>query len=371
MDKHYDVLIVGAGISGIGVGVLLKQMGCKSFCLIDRGEIGESFRSWPQEMRFITPSFPSQGFGQTDLNAAAPKTSPGYTLNEEHPTGEEYAEYLELLAEHYDLPVKTGVEVKGINKRNHQFEINTSRGGLSSKFVVWAAGEFQYPDLEVFPGAELCIHNSHIHSWEELKGDDYLVIGGYESGLDAAYQLNEIQKSSRVLAKTPTWKLDSSDPSVILSPYTFQRMQEAVPEGRIKIFKHQTVQSVRKEDHGGYYVNTIEGRSFTSKTPPILATGFKGSTSMVSHLFEFGDHGKPLVNEHDESTKCEGLFLCGPELRHDSHVFCYIYKFRQRFPILAKAVGSRLRLNLDILDLYRKESFYLEDLSGCGERCDC
>ncbi|MGR9049717.1 NAD(P)/FAD-dependent oxidoreductase [Halobacillus faecis] len=369
--NQYDVLIVGAGASGIGIGILMKQMGCENFCIIDRGEIGETFRRWPEEMRFITPSFPSQGFGQTDLNAVAPKTSPGYTLNEEHPTGEDYAEYLELLVSHYELPVQTGVEVKSVNKSEKRtFEVTTSQGPLSSKYVVWAAGEYQYPDTKVFPGAELCIHNSHVHAWREMEEEDYLVIGGYESGLDAVYQLNKWKKNTRILAKTPTWKIDSSDPSTILSPYTFKRMQEAIPEGRIEIFEHQTVHSVSKEK-GMYYVDTMEGKQWTTHTPPILATGFKGSTSIISHLFESGKHGKPLVNDQDESTKCEGLYLCGPELRHDSHVFCFIYKFRQRFPIVAKAIGSQLNLNMDILDLYRKESFYLDDLSQCGERCEC
>ena len=58
MNKHVDVLIVGAGASGIGVGIVLKQMGCENFCVIDKGDIGETFRRWPKEMRFITPSFP-------------------------------------------------------------------------------------------------------------------------------------------------------------------------------------------------------------------------------------------------------------------------------------------------------------------------
>ena len=56
-------------------------------------------------------------------------------------------------------------------------------------FVVWAAGEFGYPNLLPFEGADLCIHNSRVDSWRELKGEKFLVIGGSESGVDAAYHL--------------------------------------------------------------------------------------------------------------------------------------------------------------------------------------
>ena len=40
--------------------------------LVDRGEVGETFRRWPKEMRFISPSFNSQGWTQSfDLNSVA------------------------------------------------------------------------------------------------------------------------------------------------------------------------------------------------------------------------------------------------------------------------------------------------------------
>ncbi|MBO0994424.1 NAD(P)-binding domain-containing protein [Bacillus sp. SD088] len=73
----YDVIIVGAGPSGIGVAALLQQMKA-SYLVLEKDEVGASLLRWPKEMKFITPSFPAQGFGQTDLNAVVPKTSPAY-----------------------------------------------------------------------------------------------------------------------------------------------------------------------------------------------------------------------------------------------------------------------------------------------------
>ena len=53
--------------------------------------------------------------------------------------------------------------------------------------MIWAGGEYQYPSLGGFQGSELCLHTSNIGSYQELDGDDFLIIGGYESGIDAAY----------------------------------------------------------------------------------------------------------------------------------------------------------------------------------------
>ena len=86
---------------------------------------------------------------------------------------------------------------------------------LRARFVVWAAGEFQYPNesSESLAGAELCVHNSRVRSWAELQGDGFVVIGGYESGVDAAVNLANAGKQSTVLASTATWNIQTEDPS--------------------------------------------------------------------------------------------------------------------------------------------------------------
>ena len=182
-----------------------------------RRDVGETFRKWPKEMRFISPSFNSQGWTQSfDLNSVAYGTSPAFTLHAEHPTGNQYADYLEALAETNELNVKTETEVVSIKpfddgfdmdasseqKAGFEVEVRPAKGGvatkLRSRFVVWAAGEFQYPRAmtePLFPGSELCRHNSSVRSWSDLAGDDFVVIGGYESGMDAASNLSLVREA--------------------------------------------------------------------------------------------------------------------------------------------------------------------------------
>jgi cation diffusion facilitator CzcD-associated flavoprotein CzcO len=187
--KSFDVIVVGAGAAGVGVGMALKGGGVESMILLERGAVGESFRRWPQEMRFITPSFTSNAIGLVDLNAVHPSTSPAFSLEEEHPAGRQYAQYLDAVAQYADLPIKTGVDVRSVAYSKDGFSLETNNGAYNARFVVWAAGEFQNPRKDGFPGAELCIHNGEIRSWRSWKGETVAVIGGYESGIDAAWHL--------------------------------------------------------------------------------------------------------------------------------------------------------------------------------------
>ena len=90
--RLHQVAIVGAGPAGLGCAVALKEFGVNDIVILDRHEVGASFRRWPQEMRLITPSFTANAFGLLDLNAIVAGTSPAYTLDREHPSGNRLCE---------------------------------------------------------------------------------------------------------------------------------------------------------------------------------------------------------------------------------------------------------------------------------------
>lgn len=60
--------------------------------------------------------------------------------------------------------------------------VHTSKGQLGCKFFIWAGGEFQYPSRlpnTIRPGA----------SYRDLPVGKHVIIGGAESGMDAALNL--------------------------------------------------------------------------------------------------------------------------------------------------------------------------------------
>jgi putative flavoprotein involved in K+ transport len=368
----HDVVIVGAGAAGVGVGVALRKIGFdeSNFVVIDRREIGASFRSWPAEMRFISPSFNSNPFGLIDLNAVTPDTSPAFSLRNEHPSGADYARYLEAVANHFELPVRTGVDVTGLTPTDDGCALQTSQGELATRFVVWAAGEFQYPRRDGFDGASLCVHNAAIQSWPALPGKAHVVIGGYESGIDAAVNLSALGRTVRVIDSSTKWADAHSDPSISLSPYTLERLRRARKDRRIELIGGVRVLSVTKT-RGTFAVTLDNGERLTSPTPPILATGFQSSARVIADAFDWRDDGQPALSDVDESTRTQGVFFAGPGVRHGEQVFCFIYKFRQRFAVIANEIGVRLGHDTSGLEIYRQSGMFLDDLSCCGAACAC
>ncbi len=488
----FDVIVVGAGPAGIGTAVMLtKTFGLHSsrVQLIERGEnAGTSFRQWPKQMKFISPSFNMQGWSQNfDLNSIAKGTSPAYSLHTEHPSGNEYADYLEGIAKLNKLNVRTRTEVFDVQEANvsgkHSlFNVGiryrygkgeteeTKSESITARYIVWAAGEFQYPKMSgsltssdragyryankakklkhnhELPGSEFCMHNSTVRSWAEVPGDEFIVIGGYESGLDAAINLSKAGKKCRVVASTPCWSVKTTDPSSELAPYTAARLRDVLEENfepKPKLYAPLRVVEIEKMagSGGGYNVvckwkgqseselqaprrslrdlvkkDPTEPRGTTgdrfvlhTKQPPILCTGFDGSVAArASHLFEFADSddnevgsddttdeesesgdelehnghthtnqkkggclaGAPLLTENDESTIVPGVFLVGPTVSHGKLSFCFVYKFRQRFAVVANAICKGLGMDTRAaVKECRQSNMFLDDFSCCGDTC--
>lgn len=366
----HDVVVVGAGAAGVGIGVTLLHAGVEDVLILDRDKVGSSFAAWPDETRFITPSFPTNSIGMLDLNSIALGSSPAIALQSEHPTGKQYAAYLQLVAKHFSLPIYRNTEVLDVAKESDEFRVTIAEGAIRAKHVVWAAGEFHYPNLDAIPGAEFCVHTATIDRYGELEGDDFVVIGGYESGIDAAYHLAVAGKRVRLLDRGCPWEATTSDPSVALSTYSVERMRHRDFQEHVELHPHTSVASVDVAD-SGYTVTSADGATFLSPVKPLFAGGFHGSQQMVAHLFDAREDGFPHLSENDESTLTPGLFLSGPAVRHGKQSFCFIYKYRQRFAVVAKAIATSLGLEAKALEGYRQWGMYLDDLSCCGEECVC
>ena len=365
------VAIIGAGPAGLGMARVFKDLGIGNVWVLERGQIGQSFLNWPAETRLLTPSFPGNVFGVTDLNAISFDSSPGWSLRSEHPSGPAYARYLEFASKAFDLNVCCGVDVASISPLDNGFRIKTNQGQVVADYVIWACGHFNEPATGGLPGAELARHYGSFRSWNEIEDDVVYVIGGYESGIDAAIGIAQKGKEVVVLDRGAPWLSDEKDPSRGLSPYTQQRLDTFRKCLSITLLPDADIIGLEQMSDG-IHILAGDGRSWVSDGPPVLATGFGSGTSRASAWFEYYNDGVPVLTGEDESTVQPGLFLVGPEVSHQGHLFCFIYKFRQRFAVVGHAIAERMGVDISPLHEYAANGMYLDDLTCCDDdKCLC
>lgn len=371
--QHYRIAIIGAGAAGVGMSIALQQLGLdnEDMVVLDKGKIGQSFLNWPKSTRTITPSFTTNGFGMPDINAVSTETSPAFTFNEEHISGETYADYLKTVAEYYELPIQENTPVKNIEFVDGHYEIQTEQGLITSEYIFVATGDFSFARKPFKYGQ----HYSEVEDFTKMPGEEYVIIGGNESAFDAAICMAEQGKQVSIYTHTTGLEQDNADPSIRLSPYTQQRLQQVVKNGAaIELNVGYTASTIDFSDMDRKYVVKFNnGKQAATRNEPILVTGFDATTNpIVRQLFSTAD-GEIELTELDESTRYPNVFLIGPTVRHADAILCYIYKFRSRFAVLAEQVMEREALEVDqtALETYKANNMYLDDYSCCEVDCSC
>jgi putative flavoprotein involved in K+ transport len=186
MKKHFDVIIVGGGQSGLSMSYLLKEKGI-DHVIFEKKKIADSWRSFRWDtFCLVTPNW------QCNL--------PGYSYTGNDPYGfmvkDEIVTFLENYARSFDPPVIEGVEVLRVTKKegDEWFAVDTSEGAYFTRQIVVAIGNYHSAPLpkmtDLFPGTIAHVHSANYKKPGALPGGDVLVVGTGQSGSQIAEDLH-------------------------------------------------------------------------------------------------------------------------------------------------------------------------------------
>jgi thioredoxin reductase (NADPH) len=176
-----NVVIVGAGPTGLACGIELKKRGVKAV-LIEKGCVVNSLYHYPTNMVFFTtPELLEIG----DI----PMTS----LNEK-PVRGEALKYYRRVSDHYGLDVRQYTRVERISGEDGAFVTQTTDMHgcalpVASKKIILAMGYYDIPVRLNVPGEDL---PKVIHYYKEAHpyyNHDVLVVGAKNSAAIAALEL--------------------------------------------------------------------------------------------------------------------------------------------------------------------------------------
>ena len=197
--ESFDVVVIGAGQSGLAVAYQLRQKGL-SFVVLDANErVGHVWRSrWDSLCLFTAARYD----GLPGMPFPAPRNS--------FPTKDEMADYLELYAKHFNFPVRLGVRVERVSKRGDEFLVEAGAHRFVAGQVVVAMATYQKPKCPDFAN-ELSPDIVQLHSIDyrnpsQLQPGPVLLVGAGNTGSELATELvkeREVYMSGRSVGAIP------------------------------------------------------------------------------------------------------------------------------------------------------------------------
>jgi putative flavoprotein involved in K+ transport len=184
-----DTLVVGAGQAGIAMSEHLGRQGVPHL-VVERARIAERWRTGRWDSLVANgpawhDRFPGLEFDELDPDA--------------FPSKERVAAYFEAYAKKFNAPIRTGVEVKRVERAAGRpgFIVETSEGVIEVNRVVVATGAFQRPLIPSMVSNDdtlTQIHSADYRNPGQLPGGAVLVVGAGSSGVQIA---DELQRSGR------------------------------------------------------------------------------------------------------------------------------------------------------------------------------
>ncbi|BCI56139.1 monooxygenase [Mycolicibacterium litorale] len=205
-----DVVIVGAGFSGVGMGVQLSRQTGYSYVILERADdVGGSWRdnTYPGVACDVASHLYSYSF------ALNPNWSRQFS------PGREILDYIRRVAadEGVDAHVRFGAEMLDArwNTRDHRWTVSTPRGEFTGRYLVAATGHLTDPKLPAINGIDdfdgVIMHSARWDHEVDLAGRRVGVVGSGASAVQIVPAIAPEVAQLVVFQRTPAYVVPRRD----------------------------------------------------------------------------------------------------------------------------------------------------------------
>ena len=328
-DALYDVLVIGAGPTGLACAIDAQRAGFR-VVVVDKGCLCNSLFHYPSNMTFFTtPELLEIG--------SMPFSSPN-----QKPNRNEALEYYRKVAEHYELDVLQYHTVDGVDGQDGDFTVRTiDRFGrarrLRARKLIVATGYYDLPNYLGIPGEDLSKTKHYYHEPHPYFGLKVLVIGGKNSAAIAALdlwrhgaQVTLVHRGEELHRHIKYW----------IKP----DIENRVKNGEIAAYFSSTVESITEDS---ITLNTPDGRVTLENDFVFALTGYHPDFSFLEslgvHLDESNDRC-PVCDSNSLESNVPGIYLAGVIVAGERTNEIFIENGRFHGKQIADSLRSKLLL---------------------------
>lgn len=293
MIKEHTI-IIGAGPCGLAAGISLQRIGIKPL-IIEKRNIVHSISQYPTYMTFFSTA---ERLEIGDIP---------FTTANDKPTRLEALNYYRTAAQRHQLRIQPFTTVTGIVKSQNGFIVNAVNQyneptQYEAKYVIVSTGYFDHPNMLGIPGEELPKVSHFFREAHPYTGLDVAIIGGSNSSIDAALELERI--GARV---TIVYRGEQYSPSI--KPWVRPIIESKVNNGLINMLFSSQVQRINNRS---IEVAMPEGKLELANDFVLALTGFHPDHQFLTAAgVTFEPAGHPTYNEETMESNVAGIYLAG------------------------------------------------------------
>lgn len=305
-----DIIIVGAGPCGLAAAIALQIAGYRPL-IIDKGNVVHTLSRYPTHQTFFSSAEKLEIGGMP------------FTIEQRKPNRNQALAYYREVAKRKKIRVQPYVEVLSItpleaNETNetspnldkitnnfliHGRNIDQQDIYYKARYVVIATGYYDNPNLMNVPGEELNKVFHYFHEAHPFYDQHVAVIGGKNSAVDAALELEKAGAHVTVLYRGKEYS-----PSV--KPWILPEFESLVHHGKVQMEFQATVKEITEKEIV-YQVNGETKRIYNDFV--FAMTGYHPDHAFLTKLGVGIDPetGRPHFHPETMETNVPNVFIAG------------------------------------------------------------
>lgn len=289
--QEEKIIIVGGGPCGLAASIALQSVGYHPL-VIEKGNIVNAIYQYPTHQTFFSTS------DRLEIGGV-----PFITENRKPKRNQALAYYREVVTRK-KVRVNTFEKVLSVQKQeNETFVVTTSKGVYQANYVIIATGYYDNPNFLNIPGEELPKVTHYFKEGHPYYNTDCVVIGGKNSSVDAALELQKAGARVTVLYRGASY-------SQSIKPWILPEFDSLVRSGAIQMEFNAHVKEITEDA----VVYTVGDEVKKVKNDFVFAmTGYHPDHEFLKKMGVRIDDstGRPLYNPDTMETNVKGIFIAG------------------------------------------------------------